>query len=96
MSVDTFYVGRLKGIGAVWELAAVDVATRIAIRQLIVGDKNATVAAAFLDHLKKALRKHDITLEGILTDNDPEFVGMAFQTRAADRGLIHTRVVYKT
>jgi hypothetical protein len=68
VSLDTFYVGRLNGVGAVWQLAAVDVATRTAVVQLIVGDKTAAVAARFLDHLKKALRKHGITLSGILTD----------------------------
>ena len=31
VSLDTFYVGRLKGIGAVWQLTAVDVATRTAV-----------------------------------------------------------------
>lgn len=92
VSLDTFYVGRLKGVGAVWQLTAVDVATRTAVCQLIVGDKTATVAAAFVDHLKKALRKHGITLEGILTDNGPEFIGKAFQTRAADLGLVHHRI----
>ena len=92
VSLDTFYVGRLKGVGAVWQLTAVDVATRTAVCQLIVGDKTATVAAAFLDHLKKALRKHGIALEGILTDNGPEFIGKPFQTRAADLGLIHHRI----
>jgi transposase InsO family protein len=92
VSLDTFYVGRLKGVGAVWQLTAVDVATRTAVCQLIVGDKTAAVAAAFLDHLKKALRKHGIRLEGVLTDNGPEFVGKAFQTRAADLGLVHHRI----
>lgn len=92
VSLDTFYVGRLKGVGAVWQLTAVDVATRTAVCQLIVGDKTATVAAAFLDHLKKALRKHGITLEGVLSDNGPEFIGKAFQARAADLGLIHHRI----
>ena len=92
VALDTFYVGRLKGVGAVWQLTAVDVATRIAVLQLVVGDKTATVAAAFLDHLKKALRKHGITLEGVLTDNGPEFVGKAFGTRAADLGLVHHRI----
>jgi hypothetical protein len=47
VSLDTFYVGRLKGVGAVWQLTAVDVATRIAVVQLIVGDKTAAVAAGF-------------------------------------------------
>ena len=92
VSLDTFYVGRLKGVGAVWQLTAVDVATRTAVCQLIVGDKTAAVAATFLDHLKKALRKHGITLEGVLTDNGPEFIGKAFQTRATTLGLVHHRI----
>ena len=92
VSLDTFYVGRLKGIGAVWQLTAVDVATRIAVVQLVVGDKTAVVAAAFLDHLKKALRRHGITLTGVLTDNGPEFVGKDFQTRVGELGLVHHRI----
>lgn len=64
VSLDTFYEGRLKGVGAVWQLTAVDVATRTAVVQLVVGEKTA-VAAAFLDHLKKALRRLGITLTGL-------------------------------
>jgi transposase len=56
VALDAFYVGKLKGVGAVWQLTAVDIATRIAVVQLVVGDKTATVAALLLDHLKKALR----------------------------------------
>lgn len=92
VSLDTFYVGRLKGVGAVWQLTAVDVATRTAVCQLIVGDKTAAVAARFLDHLKKALRKHGIALAGVLTDNGPEFTGKDFTTHAADLGLVHHRI----
>ena len=92
VSLDTFYVGRLKGVGAVWQLTAVDVATRIAVVQLVVGDKSATVAAAFLDHLKKALRKHGITLSGVLSDNGPEFTGKAFKAGVEELGLTHHRI----
>jgi transposase InsO family protein len=92
VGLDTFYVGRLKGVGAVWQLTAVDVATRIAVVQLAVGDKTAAVAAGFLDHLTKALRKHGITLTGVLSDNGPEFTGKAFQARIADLGLVHHRI----
>ena len=42
-----------QGVGAVWQLTAVDVATRIAVVQLIVGDKTAVIAGAFLSHLKR-------------------------------------------
>jgi transposase InsO family protein len=92
VALDTFYVGRLKGIGAVWQLTAVDVATRTAVVDLIVGDKTAAVAARFLDHLAKTLRKHGITLAGVLTDNGPEFTGKHFTTHAAQLGLIHHRI----
>lgn len=92
VSLDTFYVGRLKGVGAVWQMTAVDVATRTAVVQLVVGDKNADVAAAFLDHLRKALRKLGINLSGILSDNGPEFTGKAFKTKAEQMGLTHHRI----
>lgn len=92
VALDTFYVGRLKGVGAVWQLTAVDVATRIAVVQLVVGDKTATVAATFLTHLRKALRKHGITLEGVLSDNGPEFTGKAFKARVGELGLDHHRI----
>ena len=92
VSLDTFYVGRLKGVGAVWQVTAVDVATRHAVVQLVVGDKKAPVAAAFLTHLKRALRRVGITMTGVLTDNGPEFVGRAFHDQAASMGLKHHRI----
>jgi transposase InsO family protein len=92
VSLDTFYVGRLKGVGAVWQLTAVDVATRTAVVQLVVGDKTAAVAARFLDHLSKALRKVGITMTGILSDNGPEFTGKAFGEKASAMGLVHHRI----
>jgi len=92
VSLDAFYVGRLKGVGAVWQMTAVDIATRVAVVQLFVGDKTADIAAGFLDHLVKALRKHGITLTGVLTDNGPEFIGKAFRTRITALGLDHHRI----
>ena len=92
VSLDTFYVGRLKGVGAVWQLTAVDVATRTAVVQLVVGDKTAEVAAGFLDHLKKALRKLGITLTGLLSDNGPEFTGKDFRDKVVAMGLVHHRI----
>lgn len=92
VALDAFYVGKLKGVGAVWQLTAVDIATRIAVVQLVVGDKTAAVTALLLGELKRSLRKHGISLEGVLTDNGPEFVGKAFQARAGEMGLHHHRI----
>ena len=92
VALDAFYVGKLKGVGAVWQLTAVDIATRVAVVQLVVGDKTAAVTALLLGELKRSLRKHGISLEGVLTDNGPEFVGKAFQARAGEMGLHHHRI----
>lgn len=67
-------------------------ATRIAVVQLFVVDKTPVVAAGFPDHLKKALRKHGIKLEGILSDNGPEFTCKVFKTHATGMGLDRRRI----
>lgn len=92
VSLDTFYVGRLKGVGAVWQLTAVDVATRHAVVRLVVGDKTAAVAADFLTHLRRALRRIGVTMTGVLSDNGPEFTGRAFTTQVTAMGLTHHRI----
>ena len=90
--LDTFYVGKLKGVGAVYQLTAVDVATRWAVVRLVVGDKSAAVAARFLTQVRAALRAVGAELTGVLTDNGPEFTGRAFTSRAAELELIHHRI----
>ena len=56
----------------------------------LVGDKAAVVAARFLDHLNKALRKHGIRLSGVLTDNGPEFIGKIFPATLRSSGCSTT------
>jgi hypothetical protein len=92
VSLDTFYVGGLKGVGAVWQLTAVDVATRTAVAQLVIGEKTAAVAAGFLEHLRKSLRRLGIAMTGILSDNGPEFTGKDFTKKVTEMGLTHHRI----
>jgi hypothetical protein len=44
-----------EGIGPVWQLTAVDTATRYAIGALVAGDKSARDAVSFVDHLAERL-----------------------------------------
>lgn len=92
VSMDTFYVGKLKGVGAIWQLTAVDIATRWAIVRLVVGDKSAAVAADFVGHVRTKLGHQGVALAGVLTDNGPEFTGQAFRDRLAALGVIHHRI----
>lgn len=75
---DTFYVGRLKGVGKVWQLSAVDGASSFGIARVVAGDKTAAVMARFLllDVLP-AVRRAGLHLVTATTDNGPEF-GRAF------------------
>ncbi len=65
---------------AVWQVTAVV--------QLVVGDKTADIAAAFLEHL----RKLGITLSGFPSDNGPEVTGKPFTAEAEQMGLTHHRI----
>jgi transposase InsO family protein len=90
--LDTFYVGKLKGVGPVYQLTAIDTATRWLVATLIIGDKSAHAAAEFLNHVKARLARLDVRLAGVLSDNGPEFTGRAFQDHAAEIGLTHHRI----
>jgi Integrase core domain len=81
-----------EGIGPVWQLTAVDTATRYAIGELVAGDKSARDTAAFVDHVTERLAGIGVELTGVLTDNGPEFTGHGFTSRLEERGVRHHRI----
>jgi transposase InsO family protein len=92
VALDTFYVGRLKGIGPVWQLTAVDTATRYGIGALVAGDKSARDAAGFVHHVAERLAGIGVELTGVLTDNGPEFTGKAFTSHFEHLGVRQHRI----
>jgi transposase InsO family protein len=92
VALDTFYVGKLKGVGPVWQLTAVDTATRYAVASLVAGDKSARDAAAFVDHVAERLAGIGAELTGVLSDNGPEFISKTFTEHLAVRGVRHHRI----
>ena len=91
VALDSFYVGKLKGVGTVWQFTAVDTHTRWAVVDLIATDHTAQAAAVFMDLVIERLQAVEITTRGILTDRGPEFTGTAFTSHAATLGLRHTK-----
>jgi transposase InsO family protein len=81
-----------EGIGPVWQLTAVDTATRYAIGALVAGDKSARDAAGFVDHVAERLAGIGVELTGVLTDNGPEFTGHQFTAAMVERGVRHHRI----
>ncbi len=91
VGLDCFHVGKLKGIGPVWQLTAVDTATRWAFCSLVVGHVDSTVTGAFVHHLAKRTWEVGMVLRGVLTDNGPEFIGRGFRDAVAELELTHHR-----
>jgi transposase InsO family protein len=92
VALDTFYVGKLKGVGSVFQLTAIDTTTRWTVAKLIVGDKSAEVAARFVDEVIAILSEIGIELSGVLSDNGPEFDGKAFTRHLSELGITHHRI----
>ncbi len=92
VGLDAFYVGKLKGIGPIYQLTAVDTATRWAICSLMVGHVSAEAMGAFARHVATELGDLGAVLRAVLTDNGPEFRGEAFARVLDELEIIHHRI----
>jgi helix-turn-helix protein/integrase-like protein len=76
LSLDTFYVGKLKGVGKVWQITGCDVASSFAWARLVIGEVTAAAVLAFLrDVVRPTYRHAGWRLRRVLTDNGKEFKG---------------------
>jgi transposase InsO family protein len=73
VALDSFYIGNLKGVGPVWQLTAIDTATRWAVCEVFLGPSNTDIANRFLDRVIRKLARLGVHVSGVLTDNGPEF-----------------------
>jgi transposase InsO family protein len=92
VGLDAFYVGKLKGIGPIYQLTAVDTTTRWAICSLMVGHVSAEAMGAFARHVATEISDLGAVLSGVLTDNGPEFRGAAFARTLAELEVHHHRI----
>lgn len=91
VGIDTFYVGRLKGVGKIWQFTATDVASAYTFTWL--SDTNDTQHAAEFAELVAAHYKDlGVHWRRALTDNGPEYIGRSFRDRLAQLGVEHTRI----
>lgn len=76
LSLDTFYVGKLKGVGKVWQITGCDVASSFGWARLIIGEVTAAAVLAFLREIVRPAYRHaGWRLQRVLTDNGKEFKG---------------------
>jgi transposase InsO family protein len=91
LSLDTFYVGKLKGVGKVWQITGCDAACSYAWARLVVGEVTAAAVLTFLrDDVRPTYRRAPWRLQRVLTDNGKEFKG-AFAAGCERLGVRITR-----
>jgi transposase InsO family protein len=90
--LDCFYVGKLKGVGRVWQITACDAASSYGSgRVFVAAQPTAEVAARFLRRVLVPLyRDAGWPIQRVLTDGGSEFKGI-FAKTCRDLGIRHTR-----
>jgi len=89
---DTMYVGKLKGVGTIWQYTMVDGACSFGFGRVRAGRKSAKSMARFLEEdVLPVYREAKITLVRINTDGGPEF-GKAFTAKCLELGIEHHRL----
>jgi transposase InsO family protein len=92
VSLDSFYIGNLKGVGRVYQLTATDVFTRWATVAIMVGTPTGAHTARFVADLVRHWRRHGYQLRAVITDNGPEYIAGEFRSALASRGIRHVRI----
>ena len=72
---DTFYVGRLKGVGRIYLQALVDTYSSLAFGKLYTSKRPETAVDLLYDRVLPFYESHGLTIEAILTDNGTEYKG---------------------
>ncbi len=91
VGLDCFYVGKLKRIGPIYQLTAVDTATRWAICELVIGHVSWGSQPPSADTWQRGSSPW-AELAGVLSDNGPGFVGDAFAAACGELGITHHRI----
>jgi transposase InsO family protein len=90
--LDSFYIGKLKGVGKVYQLTAIDVFTRFAVVAIVLGTPDGAMTARFIAQALRLYRRHGIRVRAVLTDNGPEYIAGTFIDALAAKGLRHVRI----
>ncbi len=89
---DTMYVGKLKGVGTIWQYSMIDGSCSFGFGRVRGGRKSATSMARFLEEdVLPAYREAKIKLGRINTDGGPEF-GKKFTETCLGLGIEHHKL----
>ena len=88
---DSFYIGKLKGVGRVWQVTACDAASSYGLAMVYIGEPNARASARFLrERVVPHFRQAGWPVKRVLTDRGSEFKA-DFDALCRQLGIRHTR-----
>jgi IS30 family transposase len=87
---DCFYIGKLKGVGKVWQITACDTASSYTWAKIFLGNPRADVSAPFLREVHADLERAGWPLQRVLTDGGSEFKSV-FTKACKDLGVRKTK-----
>ena len=91
VAADSFYIGNLKGVGKLYQLTAIDTATRWAMVQIVLGPVTATHTCRFIDQVRRRWRRMGWPVRTVLSDNGPEYY-QRFRRHLAAAGVRHQAI----
>jgi hypothetical protein len=89
VALDSFYIGNLKGVGPVYQLTAIDTATRWATVIIMLGRHTAALTIRFLHPVIHRFRRLGVGVRAVLTDNGPEYAASALSAAVAATRSAH-------
>src|SRR5438874_6089964 len=89
--LDTFYIGKLKGVGKVWQITACDAASSYGVARILPALAPAATARFLRDVLVPAARRAGWSVARVLTDRGNEFKA-DFAATCAALGIRQTRI----
>jgi transposase InsO family protein len=88
--LDTFYIGKLKGVGKVWQYTACDAACSFGVAQVSLEFSSAAAARFLTDRVLPAFQAAGWPVRRVLSDQGNEYRG-AFDHACTERRIRHTR-----
>lgn len=89
--LDTFYIGKLKGVGKVWQVTACDAASSYGVARILPELSAAAVARFLHEVLLPAATRAGWRVRRVLTDGGSEFKA-EFAAACQALGIRHTRI----
>jgi transposase InsO family protein len=92
IAVDSFSIGNLKGVGKLYQLSAIDTATRWAMIAIVLGPVTTEHTCRFITQVQRRWRRMGWAVRTVLSDNGPEYYGLRFRHHLAANGVRHERI----